>query len=88
MSDSPPPSIGFSTLDRYESPSATEALRLALIGIPFGFLTAPLAIARAVEAKRQIARNPTMTGLAKANLAIGISFASLALALVVVYRMR
>lgn len=63
-------------------PSATadEALKYALIGIIcFGIVLEPIAIVKALKAKREIAADPQLTGEGKANAALIIGIISLGL---------
>jgi hypothetical protein len=63
-----------------ENPTAGEALKYALIGlICFGIILEPMAIARALRAKREIAADPTQTGEGKANAALIIAIIGLGL---------
>lgn len=58
--------------------TAGKALTYAIIGIfCFGFILGPMAIAKAVEAKREIAEDPDLCGLAKANVALLLGIAVL-----------
>jgi hypothetical protein len=70
------------------SETANEALKYALIGIVcFGIVLEPMAIARALRAKREIAANPTLTGEGKANAALAIAIVGLVLWILgVIYR--
>ena len=53
---------------------ANEALKFALIGIfCVGFVLEPLAIKKALDAKKIIAANPTLTGEGRANAALIIA---------------
>jgi hypothetical protein len=50
---------------------ADSALKYAVIGIfCFGIILGPMAIAKAMKAKGQIAEDPSLTGAGKANAAI------------------
>lgn len=54
-------------------PEAAEALKLAIIGIfCFGIILEPMAIIKALRAKKLIAANPNLTGEGKANAALVI----------------
>jgi hypothetical protein len=60
--------------------SANEALKYAIIGIfCCGIILEPLAISKALEAKRKIAADPTLTGEGKANAALIIAAIALLL---------
>lgn len=51
--------------------AAGKALAYSLFGIfCFGIVLGPIAIAKAIEAKRQIRDNPRLAGLAKANVGL------------------
>jgi hypothetical protein len=64
----------------YENPTAAEALKYALIGlICVGIILEPMAIARALKAKREIAADPLQTGEGKANAALIIAIVGLSL---------
>src|SRR5262245_8049330 len=53
-----------------ENANAADALKYALIGlICVGIILEPMAIAKAIRAKREIAADPTQTGEGKANAA-------------------
>lgn len=53
---------------------ADEALKLALFSILcFGLITGPIAISKALAAKRQIADDPALEGVGTANAAIAIA---------------
>lgn len=63
-------------------PSATadEALKYALIGIIcFGIILEPMAIAKALKAKKEIAADPMLTGDGKATAALVIGIVGLVL---------
>jgi hypothetical protein len=50
---------------------ADEALKYALIGIIcFGIILGPMAISKALKAKKEIAADPTLTGDGKATAAL------------------
>ena len=56
--------------------AADKALTYSLIGIfCFGIILGPIAVAKGVEARKQIQANPRLAGLAKANVGmlLGIS---------------
>ena len=56
---------------------ADEALKYAIIGmICFGIILQPIAIAKALKAKKMIEMNPQLTGSGKATAAliIGVTF--------------
>ncbi len=62
----------------YENATAGEALKYALIGlICFGIVLEPMAIARALRAKREIAADPLQTGEGKATAALIIAIIGL-----------
>lgn len=64
----------------YESQEANEALKYALIGfLCLGPILEPIAIIKALRAKKEIAANPNLTGSGKATaaLVIGIILSSL-----------
>ena len=62
------------------SPSADDALKYAIIGIfCFGIILEPLAIAKALKAKKEIAADPMLTGEGKANAALIIGIVGLLL---------
>jgi hypothetical protein len=64
----------------YENPTADKALKYALIGLVcFGVILEPIAIHRALKAKREIAADPSQTGEGKANAALAIAIAGLSL---------
>ena len=72
-----PPAIEAATMP---CPEASEALKYSLIGLVcFGIILEPIAIARALKAKRMIAANPRLTGSGKANAALVIGAIGLAL---------
>jgi hypothetical protein len=55
-------------------PEANEALKYALIGIIcFGIILEPIAISKALAAKKMIAANPNLTGSGKATAALIIA---------------
>ena len=55
-------------------PLADEALKYALVGIIcFGIILEPIAIVKAIQAKKQIRENPALTGSGKATAALVIS---------------
>ena len=59
---------------------ANEALKYALIGIVcFGIFLEPMAISKALKAKKEIAANPQLTGEGKANAALIVAIISLGL---------
>ena len=59
---------------------ANEALKYALIGIVcFGIFLEPMAISKALKAKKEIAANPQLTGEGKANAALIVAVISLGL---------
>lgn len=61
-------------------PEANEALKYAIIGIfCFGIILEPIAISKAMQAKKLIAANPNLTGGGKATAAIVIGIVALAL---------
>jgi hypothetical protein len=61
-------------------PEADEALKYALIGIVcLGFILQPIALVKAIQAKKLIAANPALTGSGKATAAIVISCVILSL---------
>lgn len=62
------------------SPDAAEALKYAIIGIfCFGIILEPIAINKALKAKKMIAANPNLTGEGKANAALIIAIIGLLL---------
>jgi hypothetical protein len=62
----------------YENATAGEALKYALIGIVcFGIVLEPMAIVKAIRAKREIAADPLQTGEGKATAALIIACISL-----------
>ncbi|MCP3136262.1 hypothetical protein [Pyxidicoccus xibeiensis] len=66
-----------------ESEDAAKALKLAFLGIfCFGFIVAPMAISAALTARKEIAANPTVGGLGKANAALIIAPAVLIVSVV------
>lgn len=71
-------------------PEANEALKYAIIGIfCFGIILEPIAINKALQAKRMIAANPNLTGEGKANAALVIGVLGLVLWVVgVIARVR
>ncbi|HEV8486401.1 MAG TPA: hypothetical protein VGV87_22850 [Blastocatellia bacterium] len=57
---------------------ASEALKYALIGIIcFGVILGPMAISKALKAKKEIAADPQLTGEGKANAALIIGILDL-----------
>lgn len=61
-------------------PEADEALKYAIIGLfCFGIILEPIAISKAMKAKRAIAMNPNLIGSGKANVAMVIAIIGLAL---------
>ncbi|MGZ4808120.1 MAG: hypothetical protein ACXVJO_01940 [Thermoanaerobaculia bacterium] len=59
---------------------AAEALKYAIIGIfCFGIILEPIAISKALKAKKMIAANPNLTGEGKANAALIIGIIGLVL---------
>jgi hypothetical protein len=59
---------------------AAEALKYAIIGIfCFGIFLEPIAISKALKAKKLIAANPNLTGEGKANAALIIAILGLVL---------
>jgi hypothetical protein len=59
---------------------ANEALKYAIIGIfCFGIILEPIAISKAMKAKKMMAANPNLTGSGKANAAIAIGIIGLVL---------
>jgi hypothetical protein len=59
---------------------ASEALKYAIIGIfCFGIILEPIAINKALKARKMIALNPRLTGSGKATAALIIGFVALAL---------
>jgi hypothetical protein len=59
---------------------ADEALKYAIIGLfCFGIILEPIAIAKSMAAKKQLAANPRLTGSGKANAALIIAIVGLAL---------
>lgn len=62
------------------SATANDALKYALIGIIcFGIILEPMAIAKAIKAKKEIAADPQLTGSGKANAALVIGIVALLL---------
>ena len=62
------------------SPAADDALKYAIIGIfCFGIILEPMAIAKALKAKKEIAADPMLTGEGKANAALIIGIVGLLL---------
>jgi len=60
--------------------TAGKALTYAIIGIfCLGFVFGPMAVAKAVEARKEISADPRMAGLAKANTALLLGVAVLVL---------
>jgi hypothetical protein len=61
-------------------PEANEALKYAIIGIfCFGIILEPIAISKALKAKKMIAANPNLTGGGKATAALIIAIVGLVL---------
>lgn len=59
---------------------ANEALKYAIIGIfCFGIILEPMAISRALKAKKMMEANPSLTGSGKANAALIIGIIALIL---------
>ena len=70
VSDAPPPVEESHMLPCKE---AGEALKYALVGILcFGFILEPVAIYRALQAKKKIKTNPNLSGAGKATAALVI----------------
>ena len=66
--------------DLHPCPEAGEALKYAIIGIfCFGIILEPIAINKALKAKKLIAANPNLTGEGKANAALVIGVLALVL---------
>lgn len=62
------------------SKEADDALKYAIIGIfCFGIILEPIAIKKALEAKKMIAMNPRLTGSGKATAALVIAITGLLL---------
>ena len=59
--------------------AATKALTYSIIGIFFGLAFGPLAIFKAIEARKQLAEDYRFYGLAKANVALLLGIAVSAL---------
>jgi hypothetical protein len=60
--------------------AAGKALTYSIIGIfCFGIIFGPMAISKAIEAKREIRDNPRVAGLAKANVGLLLGIAVLIL---------
>ena len=63
-----------------ECAEAGEALKYAIIGIfCLGIILEPIAIAKALSAKRMMAANPNLTGSGKASAALAIAIIGLVL---------
>lgn len=61
-------------------PEASDALKYALIGIfCFGIILEPIAIAKALKAKKLMSMNPNLTGAGKATAALIIGIVTLIL---------
>lgn len=61
-------------------PEASEALKYSLIGLLcFGIILEPIAISKALKAKKMIEANPRLTGSGKANAALIIGIIGLSL---------
>jgi hypothetical protein len=61
-------------------PEANEALKYAIIGLfCFGIILEPIAISKALKAKKMIAANPNLTGSGKATAALIIGIVGLVL---------
>lgn len=61
-------------------PEASEALKYAIVGIfCFGIFLEPVAINKALKAKKMIAANPNLSGEGKANAALVIGILALVL---------
>lgn len=66
----------------FPCPEADEALKYALIGIIcFGIILGPVAISKAMQAKKMIAANPSLTGSGKATAALIIGILDFVLSL-------
>lgn len=62
------------------SEDAKEALKYAIIGLfCFGIILEPIAISKALKAKKMIAANPNLTGSGRATAALIIAIAGLLL---------
>jgi len=62
------------------SPDAKEALKYAIIGLfCFGIILEPIAISKALKAKKMIAANPNLTGSGRATAALIIAIVGLLL---------
>ena len=61
-------------------PLAGEALKYAIIGLfCFGMILGPVAISKAINAKKEINADPRLTGSGKANAAIAVGVIGLVL---------
>jgi len=59
---------------------ANEAFKYAIMSFfCFGFIIGPIAISKAIDARSQIAADPTLTGRGRANAAIFLGASALAL---------
>jgi len=68
------------------SAMASDALKYALIGIIcFPIILQPMAIYKAVQAKKEIAADPQLTGEGKANAALVIGIVTLSLWLLAIF---
>ncbi len=79
-----PPVMGYgSPGGGVECPLASEALKYAIVGIfCCGIVLGPLAIKKALDAKKMIAMNPGMTGDGKATAAIVIGAIEIVLTII------
>jgi len=75
---SPPEVDGIET-----SEAAGKALTYSIVGIfCFGIILGPMAIAKAIEAKKEIREDPRLGGLAKANVGLLLGAAEIVLWLI------
>jgi len=66
---------------------ASDALKYAIVGLLiFGPILEPLALARAFKARALLRGDPTLTGISKANVALLLSTAVIALWIVMLVK--
>jgi hypothetical protein len=80
------PPLAAPVLKTHACKPADDALKFAIGSIfCFAFITAPIALMKASDAKRLIAEDPSLSGEGKANAAIVIALITLLIQLVSIY---